>query len=247
MREINNSEKSNMSKIFTPQEKKPPPRLRISYILTGLIILFAGTASAQSDSLVSSNHPANYIEAATLGQLTGGYSSGFVQLQWNTSNEIDMGHFEVERSTDGINFRKLGKLLAKGDVNVKTEYTYLDILADKGSNFYRLVIIDKDGNFTYSKVITISVEKGISLFVVYPNPFGKKVLVRFNSDGPDQAVMNIINSEGKLITTQTDPVQKGENKLAIRNVDNLPGGIYFLELITKDKRIRTQLMKQQNQ
>jgi hypothetical protein len=72
-------------------------------------------------------------------------------------------------------------------------------------------------------------------------------LVKFNSDGPDQATMNIINSEGKLITTQTDPVEKGENKLAIRNVDNLPGGIYFLELITKDKRIRTQLMKQQNQ
>ena len=73
-----------------------------------------------------------------------------------------------------ITFRKIGKLLAKGDNNINTEYTYLDILAEKGSNFYRLVIIDKDGNFTYSKVITISVEKGISLFVVYPNPFGKK-------------------------------------------------------------------------
>jgi hypothetical protein len=147
-----------MSKFFTPQETKQPFRLRmLPYIITGLIILFAGTASAQNDSLVSSNHPANYIEAATLGQLTGGYSSGFVQLQWNTSSEVDMGHFEVERSTDGINFRKLGKILAKGDVNVKTEYTFLDILAEKGSNFYRLVIIDKDGNFTYSKVITISV------------------------------------------------------------------------------------------
>ena len=236
-----------MSKIFTPQERHSLRLPILSYIITGLIILFVGTASAQSDSLVSSNHPANYIEAATLGQLTGGYSSGFVQLQWNTSSEVDMGHFEVERSTDGINFRKLGKILAKGDVNVKTEYTFLDILADKGSNFYRLVIIDKDGNFTYSKVITISVEKGISLFVVYPNPFGKKVQVKFNSDGPDQATMNIINSDGKLIATQTDPVQKGENRLAVRNVDNLPGGIYYLELITKDKKIRTKLMKQQNQ
>ena len=79
-----------MSKFFTPQEKKQFLRLPIlSYIITGLIILFAGTASAQSDSLVSTNHPANYIEAATLGQLTGGYSSGFVQLQWNTSSEVE--------------------------------------------------------------------------------------------------------------------------------------------------------------
>lgn len=238
-----------MSKFFTPQEKKQVQCLPAFYsIITGLImLLFAGTASAQSDSLVSSNHPANYIEAARLGQFTGGYSSGFVQLQWTTSSEIDMKHFEVERSTDGTNFRKIGKTLAKGDDNVRTEYTYLDILAEKGANFYRLVIIDKDGNFSYSKVITISVEKGISLFVVYPNPFGKRVQVKFNSDGPDQATMRIVDNTGKVITTQTDPVQKGENRLTIRNVDNLPGGIYYLELVTKDKNIRTKLMKQQSE
>ena len=211
------------------------------------MLSFTGTVSAQSDSLVSNNHPANYIATAALGQFTGGYSSGFVQLQWATSSEVDMHHFEVERSTDGISFRKIGKILGKGDVNTRAEYTYLDILAEKGSNFYRLVIIDKDGNFSYSKIITIGVEKGISLFVVYPNPFGKKVQVKFISDAPDQATMRIIDNSGKVIATQTDPVQKGENRISIRNVDNLPGGIYYLELITKDKNIRTKLMKQQSE
>jgi hypothetical protein len=237
-----------MSKFFTHRRKIQAQCRRTFYaIITGLIILFAGTASAQTDSLVSSVHPANYIEAARLGQFTGGYSSGFVQLQWSTSSEVDMRHFEIERSTDGISFRKIGKTLAKGDVNVKTEYTYLDILAEKGSNFYRLVMIDKDGNFTYSKPITISVEKGISLFVVYPNPFGKKVQVKFNSDGPDQATMRIVDNSGRIISTQTDPVQQGENRLTLKNVDNLPGGIYYLELVTKDKNIRTKLMKQQSE
>lgn len=234
-----------MSKFIT-QLKPAPAQCLTTFcsILTGLLLLITGTASAQNDSLVSNNHPNNYIASATLGQLTGGYSSGYVQLQWTTSNEVDMKHFEVERSTDGTNFRKIGQLLAKGDNNITTEYTYLDILAEKGSNFYRLVIVDKDGNFSYSKVITIGVEKGISLFVVYPNPFGKRVQVKFNSDGPDQATMKIIDNNGKVIATQTDPVQAGENRLTIRNVDNLPGGIYYLELITKDKNIRTKLIKQ---
>lgn len=238
-----------MSKFFTPREKKQVQSLSKFYcVITGLIMLLFTTAvSAQSDSLVSSNHPANYIATATLGQFTGGYSSGFVQLQWTTSSEVDMHHFEIERSTDGVSFRKIGKILSKGDVNMRTEYTYMDILAEKGSNFYRLVIIDKDGNFTYSKPITIGVEKGISLFVVYPNPFGKKVQVKFNSDGPDHATMRIIDNTGKVISTQTDAVQLGENRLTIRNVDNLPGGIYYLELVTKDKNIRTKLMKQQSE
>lgn len=238
-----------MSKFNTPQEKVKVQYLRIFFaIVSGLtLILNTGKTLAQSDSLVSRNHPANYIASATLGQLTGGYTSGFVQLQWITSSEVEMKHFEVERSTDGISFRKIGKLMAKGDINTKTDYTYLDILAEKGSNFYRLVIIDKDGNFTYSKVITIGVEKGISLFVVYPNPFGKRVQVKFNSDGPDQATMRIIDNNGKIITSQTDPVTQGENRLTIRNADNLPAGIYYLELITKDKNIRTRLMKQQTE
>lgn len=235
-----------MSKFFTPQEIKKASSVCAAGL--GLImLLFCSSASAQSDSLVSNNHPANYIEAARLGQLTGGYSSGIVQLQWSTSSEIDMRHFEVERSTDGVNFRRIGKIIAKGDVNLKAEYTYLDILAEKGSNFYRLVIIDKDGNFSYSKIITIGVEKGISLFVVYPNPFGKKVQVKFNSDAPDRVTMSIIDNTGKTITTQTDPVVIGENRITIKNVDNLPGGIYYLELVTKDKRIRTKLMKQQTE
>ena len=236
-----------MRNLFTPQKTNLVQCLRTFYLLLTGFMLLAASASAQNDSLLSNNRPKNYIASATLGQLTGGYSNGIVQLQWNTSSEVDMNHFEIERSTDGTTFRKIGQTLARGDINVTTAYTYLDILADKGSNFYRLVMIDKDGNFTYSKVITIGVEKGISLLVVYPNPFGKKVLVKFNSDGPDQATMSIIDNNGKVITTQTDPVQKGENRLAIRNVDNLPGGIYYLELITKDKKIRTKLMKQQSE
>lgn len=237
-----------MSKFFTPPETKQASFLRTFYsIITGLImLLITNIASAQNDSLVSNNHPKNYQASATLGQLTGGYSNSMVQLQWTTSSEIDMGHFEIERSTDGTNFRKVGQTLAKGDNNIVTEYTYVDILAEKGSNFYRLVIIDKDGNITYSKVITIGVEKGISLLVVYPNPFGKRVQVKFNSDSEDQSTMRIIDNAGKIIASQNDAVHQGENRLTIRNVDNLPGGIYFLELITKDKKIRTKLMKQQS-
>ena len=57
--------------------------------------------------------------------------------------------------------------------------------------------------------------------------------MKFNSDAPDQATMRIIDNTGKVMAIQTDPIQKGENRLSIRNVDNLPGGIYYLELITK--------------
>ncbi|MDQ6757593.1 MAG: T9SS type A sorting domain-containing protein [Bacteroidota bacterium] len=209
------------------------------------MFLFTGSASAQNDSSFSSNHSQNYLAAVNLGKFTGGYSSGFVQLRWATTNEKDVSHFEVERSTDGTNFRQIGKVLAKADVT-SSEYDYLDILAEKGSNFYRLVVIDKDGNYTYSKAITISVEnKGISLMLVYPNPFSKKVQVRINGDYPEQVTIRIVDNAGAVVRTQLAQVQQGENNIGLKNVDDLLPGIYYLEVIMKDKKMKTKLMKQQ--
>ena len=235
-----------MKTIFTSKEKNTVCGRKGFYFLitTVLTLSFTNTTFAQNDS--TSNNLNTKSAPVILGQFTGGYSSGIVQLNWTTINEANVSHFEIERSTDGTNFRQIGKVLARGDNQSTTNYAYLDILAEKGSNFYRLVLIDRDGNFTYSKLITIGVEKGISLFVVYPNPFGKKVQVKFNSDEQDKVTMRIVNESGTVMRTQTDPTQKGENIITIQNVDNLPGGIYYLEVITKDRNMRTKLMKQQN-
>lgn len=239
-----------MNKIFTPQQKNPVRFIARSFsLITGLVVMllfFSGTVSAQKDSILSNNHPENYLASAILGQFTGGYNSGFVELKWITLKENDISHFEVERSTDGINFRQIGKIAATGDNVTNTDYTYLDIRAEKGSNFYRLVLIDRDGNFTYSKIITIGVEiKGISLQVVYPNPFSKKVQIKVSSEDDEQVTIRIIDNSGVVVRTQLAQVQKGENNIAIKNVDDLPPGIYYLEVAAKDRKMRTKLMKQQ--
>ncbi len=233
-----------MGNTFTSNQKTQTTAVAvyITVLIWILLFVFESNLFAQKDSL-SHIHSQNNLAASNLNQFTGGYSSGFVELKWITSNQSDISHFEIERSTDGTNFRQIGKQLVKADEG-KSEYTYLDILADKGANFYRLVLIDKDGNISYSKSITIGVEKGISLFVVYPNPFGKKVMVKFHADKIDQAFMSIIDNDGKVIRSQTNAVQPGDNLIIVQNVDNLPGGIYYLELVTKDKKIRTKLMKQ---
>jgi len=237
-----------MKKFFTPQEKYLQLRWCKTLAFTTLMLLFITTTLSAQDSTANTINANNRRSSNVNLQLfTGGYSSGFVQMNWTTTSENEMSHFEVERSTDGTNFRQIGKVLAKGDKEVTSNYTFLDILAEKGSNFYRLVMIDKDGNLSYSKMITISVEKGLSLFVVYPNPFGKRVQVKFRMDNDDQVTMNIINEAGAVIRTQHDPVTKGDNLIIMRNVDNLPPGIYYLEVISKDKKLRTKLVKQQTE
>jgi len=179
----------------------------------------------------------------TIDQFNGSYSNGVIHLKWTTFMEVNMDHFDIERSTDGVNFRQIGSLSALGSVN--TDHSYLDLTADRGSNFYRLAMIDMDGNYTYSKTITLSVDyKGISVSVVYPNPFSKRVQVRIFSDKTEQVSMKVLDNAGTVVRSQLSTVYSGENNIVIQNVAELPGGVYFLEVTGDHRSMKTKLMKQ---
>ena len=236
--------------LFFTSKKNTGKKLlsRLLSVAIGVIMFSTNAATAQTDSTnTTSNINSNTsLASVTMGLFTGGYSNGFVQLNWSTTREVEISHFDVERSIDGINFRKIGRTTAEGDSNIKSSYKFLDILAEKGSNFYRLVMIDRDGNFTYSKAITIGVEqKGISLMLVYPNPFSKMVRVKFQCEIPEQITIQIVDNNGTILRKQIESAQKGENNIEVRNVDDLLPGIYYLEVATNNKTMRTKLMKQQ--
>ena len=233
--------------IFLTSKKNTGKKLLTALLSVVIGVTITTSASAQNDSLKSSGiNSVSSLVNVTMAQFTGGYSNGFVQLKWSTIREIDMNHFEIERSTDGITFRKIGQTQAEGDSDIKANYKFIDILAEKGSNFYRLVMIDRDGNFSYSKPITIGVEaKGISLMVVYPNPFSKTVRVKFQCEVPEQISIQIIDNTGSLLRKQAADAQKGENNIEVKNVDELLPGVYYLEVVTKNKTMRVKLMKGQ--
>ena len=180
-----------------------------------------------------------------VNQFNGNYSDGIIQLGWSTYSEINMDHFNIERSTDGNNFRQVGKInTASGQLNSNANYTYLDITAERGTNYYRLAMVDNNGNYTYSKTIMVNVDiKGISVMVVYPNPFSKRVQIRVNADKAEKVAINIINSNGILMSRQEAQTQVGDNNIAINKVDALPGGIYYIEVVSSTRSLKTKVMK----
>lgn len=180
-----------------------------------------------------------------INQFNGNYSDGFIQLGWNTYSEINMEHFDVERSTDGNNFRQVGRVnTISGQLNSSNNYTYLDITAQRGTNYYRLAMVDNNGNYTYSKTIMVNVDiKGISVMIVYPNPFSRRVQIRVNSDKAEKVAINIINSSGVLMSSQEAFTQVGDNNISIKKVDALPDGVYYIEVASSTRSLKTKVMK----
>ncbi len=79
------------------------------------------------------------------------------QLEWQSGIETDMNQYTIERSSDGEVFGPVGQVSAQGSFS---QYNFTDrspLLADIERTFYyRLKIVDRNGNFSYSEVREVS-------------------------------------------------------------------------------------------
>ncbi|MBD2767134.1 Ig-like domain-containing protein [Hymenobacter sp. BT664] len=80
------------------------------------------------------------------------------QLTWRTASEKNNAHFDVERSTDGQDFTRVGRVAGQGTTIRSTAYAYTDANAGagrKGTVYYRLRQVNTDGKASYSPVETV--------------------------------------------------------------------------------------------
>lgn len=124
-------------------------------------------------------------------------------LTWQTESEINSDRFEIETSKSITgNWILLNTLPAKGYSSSKSNYRYTDIntRANNEYIFYRIKMIDRDGKYSFSEVLTIkpscnSIEAGI-----FPNPVYKgNLTVKLNGyNYPVEACL--YSASGQLIS-----------------------------------------------
>lgn len=91
----------------------------------------------------------------TLLSFTGKLKNNIVLLNWQTSAEYNNHYFDVERSSDGINFTTIGRIDGNGTTSLPHSYSFIDAHPLNGANYYRLRQADFDGHSTYSLTLKI--------------------------------------------------------------------------------------------
>lgn len=126
--------------------------------------------------------------------------------------------YEVEKSTDGINFISIASLNSKG--NGKNDYSYLDTDPIHRRTFYRILQTDNNGKKSKSENIYVNADK-ISSAMLYPNPAKEWITVNIKDDRLLNSGVQIYSLDGKLIKTilLRNTVQK-------INIKGLPAGLY---------------------
>lgn len=118
------------------------------------------------------------------------------KLQWTTADELNTKEFLIEKSSDGISFNSIGLKPAEGSGN--NQYQYNDCSVASGKMFYRLKMIDNDGRFSYSSIVTIDNKANLSLSI-YPNPAQDFVLISSSDVSLFNTVVKITDAGGRLV------------------------------------------------
>ena len=107
---------------------------------------------------------------AELGVFEADYraASKDVDLRWEAMDAD--GGFEVEHSVDGNAWVKVGFVGSRGMRGEKAGYDFLHGQPTDGVNFYRLKLMDEDGNYTLSETREVFVASALVGATIFPNP-----------------------------------------------------------------------------
>jgi Secretion system C-terminal sorting domain len=170
---------------------------------------------------------------------TGSYRNQVTSLNWETENEQNLDHFEIERSNSGSGYAVVGSKSSVGNSFNRQSYQYTDDLSSVSGNvfYYRLKIVDKDGQFKYSNVIMIRKEsKTINGIAINPNPVvNGMVTVRFTATGNKEVSFKVIDMTGKVVLKQQNRIYDGNNSISINNLDRLHAGVYLLQMADSEE------------
>lgn len=179
-----------------------------------------------------------------LTKFTGQQQGEVIKLNWTTENEINVSHFEIQRSADGTSFEKIGTVSSRF-LSTATDYDFIDASPVKGMNFYRLKQFDKDGQFKYSPIVPVlfnfSIVKEIK---INPNPVNSQLNMVLILSENASLVYKIYTAEGREVKAVTASVIAGRNTIST-DVSNFAAGTYMLVIINNDERIaETRFVKQ---
>ncbi|MBK9416962.1 MAG: hypothetical protein IPN62_06625 [Flavobacteriales bacterium] len=161
-----------------------------SYVTTTVPLDFFGTAEVQCGTVL----PMELLgfSAAAEGQ--------DVRVQWTTATERDNDHFEVERSTDMVQWDRAGMLYGSGSSGSVHHYELIDIHPGGTVLYYRLKQVDTNGSFDYSDVRTVELDKA-GTRELWPQPStGTFMVASATLEG-----LTLVDALGQVVRTTISP------------------------------------------
>jgi len=160
-----------------------------------------------------------------------------INLDWVAQLQSNFKNYEVQTSTDGLNFQSVATIpgVTQG---ADQKFSYQDLNAKQGNNFYRLKMTDEDGKIAYSKIVSMNSTCNRNVVLTYPNPVHGILTVNIPGSPNGLTVARLYSSSGKLVYSGT--FQNGINSV---DMSKYSSGVYLLNLKNSSETQNIKIVK----
>lgn len=172
-----------------------------------------------------------------------------VLVKWITATEINNNHFELERAINcqpsTINqWESIAQVKGAGNSNTQINYLYKDetpfAKLSVTKLFYRLKQVDMDGNFFYTDIKEVDLQKINALnnssalnVTTYPNPNKDLLNIDIESSLQKKVTINLFDATGKNIVNQKQFIETGKQTYQL-NTSQFAPGVYLLNIMDEN-------------
>lgn len=142
---------------------------------------------------------------------------GTASLFWQVQ-EIDVSHYIVEQSNNGLNYTAIGNLSSKG--NGINSYTFT--ANTELGNYYRIKQVDNNGSFTYSQVLAAR-QTAMRVIKASPNPTKQLVVVNVDEKLAKETFV-LYNQQGMVLQI----IKPNKQNFEV-NLSKYANGVYFIK------------------
>lgn len=203
----------------------------MSLALSGNRIYLAGSSGQPKDLAIAAfQNSVGGPLPLVLSQFYAQKQTSKVALQWQTASEEGVSRFVIERSNDGKTFKAIGTVAATGNSTIARKYSFADNSPFmSATNYYRLLMLDADGSFKYSKTLNIRFDGQLSTDMkVYPS-LVKDILQVQLPDGMNGNIgIQIIDMNGRVIR-RNNIAGDGHALNTTMDVSTLVRGVYIIK------------------
>ncbi len=167
------------------------------------------------------------------------YKDNQVKLDWTSASETNNAFYTIERSTDGIAFESVANIDGAGNSDAVLFYSYIDIEPKNGLSFYRLKQTDFNGQYEYSEIRSVRVEKTFTAsFNAYPNPIlkGETLRVNYNIEEDQVLKLSVFNAKGNLAFSEAKQVFADKRNFEI-STQKFEKGLNLIRILDRNNRL----------
>ncbi|MEP6724309.1 MAG: T9SS type A sorting domain-containing protein [Bacteroidota bacterium] len=158
-------------------------------------------------------------------------TNDYASVNWNTTEEVNVTSFIVERSSNGGVFSAIKNTGAVNGYNATNHYHFTDSMPFTPVCYYRLKMVNDDGSFTYSAIKSVTITNIVkSEITAFPNPTVDYVTIKLNNAKAGQYHYTVSTITGLVIMAADMQLNNGANQVKIDLTKTTVKGVMVIHM-----------------